>query len=244
MTEHDRKLNTVRKLLNKAEHAATAHEAEAFTAKATELMLRYAIDEAMLGAKQESTDTLGSLRIEVSGYAKAKGTLLAVLGETFGCKVVQIRTVGERGRAVYIVYGWETDLASVQTLFASLSIQSEREREREWAAVRHTGVHGRSFTTSFLVGFAHEVHRRLQAQRTRTVEEAESSSCPGVALALFDRSQAVSAHVRQQHGKLRKGTGSSVSSRAGYYGGKEAGARADLGQGGLGGRRAALAGRG
>ena len=44
------KLDTVRKLLAKAERAATAAEAEIYTAKAVELMARHGIDQALLAA--------------------------------------------------------------------------------------------------------------------------------------------------------------------------------------------------
>ena len=42
------KLDTVRKLLAKADGAATPAEAEVYTAKAIELMARHGIDEALL----------------------------------------------------------------------------------------------------------------------------------------------------------------------------------------------------
>ena len=47
--EGDSRLITIRNLLAKAEATSFPAEAEAFTAKASELMARYAIDEAMLG---------------------------------------------------------------------------------------------------------------------------------------------------------------------------------------------------
>ena len=50
-------LDRVRKLLAKAEdEGVTPHEAEALTAKAAELMARYGIDRALLGALHPETD--------------------------------------------------------------------------------------------------------------------------------------------------------------------------------------------
>jgi hypothetical protein len=50
-------LDRVRKLLSKAEdEGCTPHEAEALTAKAAELMARYGIDRALLGALRPETD--------------------------------------------------------------------------------------------------------------------------------------------------------------------------------------------
>ena len=46
-THSDSRLATIRGLLAKAEATEFAAEAEAFTAKASELMARYSLDEAM-----------------------------------------------------------------------------------------------------------------------------------------------------------------------------------------------------
>ena len=54
---HDDLLDRVRKLLAKAEdEGCPAAEAEALTAKAAELMARYGIDRALLGALHPETD--------------------------------------------------------------------------------------------------------------------------------------------------------------------------------------------
>ena len=50
MTDDDRRLSTIRALLAKAEATEYPDEAEAFFAKASELISRWAIDEAMLWA--------------------------------------------------------------------------------------------------------------------------------------------------------------------------------------------------
>jgi hypothetical protein len=47
-------LARVRKLLAKAEDPCTRAEAEAFTAKATELIAKYGVDRAMLAAQRPS----------------------------------------------------------------------------------------------------------------------------------------------------------------------------------------------
>ncbi|MGH3566379.1 MAG: DUF2786 domain-containing protein, partial [Pseudonocardia sp.] len=57
------KLDTVRKLLAKAEGAATQAEAETYTAKAMELMARHGIDSALLAAATPNSDEIGAVRI-------------------------------------------------------------------------------------------------------------------------------------------------------------------------------------
>ena len=56
MAVEDQKLEVIRKLLAKAERAATAQEATAYNAKAAEMMARHGVDTALLaatGAKQD-----------------------------------------------------------------------------------------------------------------------------------------------------------------------------------------------
>ena len=59
-------LDKVRKLLAKAEDpACTPAEAEAFTAKAAELIAKYGVDSALLAAADPAADPVGDLVVEV-----------------------------------------------------------------------------------------------------------------------------------------------------------------------------------
>lgn len=229
------KTATVRKLLAKAERAGSEHEAEAFRAKATELMIKFSIDEAVLSAGDHSTDTLGSRRIVITGaYAKPLSSLLNQISIAFETKAIRIQSGSE---TVIMVYGWESDLDLVEVLFSSLQIQAMREAKMSHRANRH--INGRSWTTSFVVGFAGRVGSRLKAQRVQAVKDTGDST--GTELAIFDRSRAVAVAFRTAHPRTTRAGGSRVGARTGYYSGQRAGDRADLGQGGLGGRRVALA---
>ena len=76
------KLDTVRKLLAKADGAATPAEAEVYTAKAVELMARHGIDEALLGAAAPYRDEVATCRIPVADpYSAGKARLLATCTE-------------------------------------------------------------------------------------------------------------------------------------------------------------------
>ena len=72
-------LSKVRKLLAKAEDpACTPAEAEAFTAKAAELIAKYGVDRALLAARDPATDPVGDRVIELyPPYALDKAGLLA-----------------------------------------------------------------------------------------------------------------------------------------------------------------------
>jgi hypothetical protein len=123
----DKMLDRVRKLLAKAEKAGTEHEAEAFTAKAQELILKYAIDEAMLQKKGEKQDErIVARTYTVNGYAKAKLHLLRAVARGVGCDAAfysNDRGGWSTGRAEVI--GWESDMAAFDVLFASLQMQAE-----------------------------------------------------------------------------------------------------------------------
>ena len=85
-------LDRVRKLLAKAEaEGVTTAEAEAFTAKAAELMARYGIDRAMLAAARPQTDRPANRMIDVLGpWAQVKAQLLGGLAAAVRCSCVQV----------------------------------------------------------------------------------------------------------------------------------------------------------
>jgi hypothetical protein len=229
------KTKTIQRLLAKAERASTIQEAEAFRAKATELMLKYSIDEAVLSAAHESSDTLGSRRIVIAGgYAKAGSILLTGIGDAFSVKVISVARGA--GGTVCMVYGWESDLAMVEVLFASLQVQAMREAKMTHAQNRH--INGRTWTTSFLIGFANTIWTRLKDQRAKAVRDTGDST--GTELAIVDRSKAVDVAYRTAHPRTSKAQSSTVRARSGFYSGQAAGQRADIGNTRVGGSRVAL----
>lgn len=237
------KLDTIRKLLAKAERAATPQEAEAFSAKAQELMLRYAIDEAMLGTKQQSTDKIGFRQIVVRFYPRPKVSLLSGIAKAFGAKAIYMPGKGNSSSLTVEIFGWESDLALIQTLYASLEIQAMRELEFRWNALQVPVPGGRKpYTNSFLLGFASAVAGRLADQRSSAVQQAEDTH-PGTGLVLIDRNKAVSREFAARNPRV--GTSKTgASSAAGYNSGQAAGQAADLGGGSrLGARGFAALGR-
>ena len=92
-------LDRVRKLLAKAEdEGCTPAEAEALTAKAAELMARYGIDRALLGALHPETDRPADRKFGFERpWADVKAHLLAALATALRCQCVQTHTA--EGRA-------------------------------------------------------------------------------------------------------------------------------------------------
>src|SRR5580692_199685 len=81
-------LDRVRKLLAKAEdEGCTPAEAEALTAKAADLMARYGIDRALLGAVRPETDRPADRKFGFEApWADVKAHLLAALATALRCQ--------------------------------------------------------------------------------------------------------------------------------------------------------------
>ena len=220
----DKITKTIQKLLRKAEGASTPAEAEAYSAKAEELMLKHSVDPEALKEAEATGDKVTTRRFTMGTYAKPKSILLGEIAAAFGARAFLL---GGQSRNV-VIHGWERDLDMIETLFESLERQamsaaSAAHQARPW-------VHGKTFTTSFLVGFARTVSMRLRARKTTVEREAEATT-PGTTLVLVDRKAAVERAVAEatKNAKVRKATSSQVSSSAGWNAGQRAGERADLG---------------
>ena len=116
MTTPDDMLSRIRKLLAKAEdEACTPGEAEALTAKAADLMARYGIERALLGAARPETDKPADRMIGLRNpWAAVKGHLLAGLAAALRCQCVLVNR--HDGRAAH-VFGYASDLERTDILF-------------------------------------------------------------------------------------------------------------------------------
>ena len=213
-------------LLAKAESTEFPDEAEAFFAKAQELMARHAIDEAMLAsAGTRGAGEVGTSTFDIEApYASAKAALLGGIAGVNGAKAVRLPTHGSATRV--LVYGFAGDREHVAQLFTSLLLHATRAMLDEPVPPGDTP---RRFRHAFLVAYAARIHRRLQAARQSAVDEYEHDTGCSSAVVLADRRQLVDDALRDDHPNTRASR-SSVSSRAGVTRGTVAADRADLGQ--------------
>ncbi|HVL03375.1 MAG TPA: DUF2786 domain-containing protein, partial [Acidimicrobiales bacterium] len=212
-----RVLERVRAMLAKAESTTFAEEAEAFTAKAQELMARHAVDRAMLEGADRG-DELGGRRIGVDDpYARAKSLLLAVVADANRCRSVWSKDLG-----FSTVFGHEADLDGVDLLYTSLLVQATAAMAAEGRRTDRSGrSRTRSFRSSFLVAYAQRIGQRLQ--ESTDAAEAAGAVEHGAALlpVLAARSQAVENAVKSTFPDL--GTFSvSISNGAGWAAGTAA----------------------
>ena len=238
-------LDRVRKLLAKAEdEGCSPAEAEALTAKATELMARYGIDRALLGALHPETDKPADRVFTlVNPWGDVKRHLLAGLAMALRCQCVQTRSA--EGTRLH-VFGYTSDLERADILFTSLLVQMVRALASQ--AVPGAGGEARAWRRSWMLGFCTAVVTRVRAAEEAAVASASGSgSSPGSAggrsaeLVLADRSLVVRRQVAAAYPRLRK---TRVTYSGGGYGdGYREGQKADIGSTKLRSRSAGALGR-
>jgi hypothetical protein len=218
-------LERVRALLAKAESTTFEAEADAFTAKAQELMARHRIDRAVIAARGESrADEPVGRRVGLDDpYAEAKAALLATIADANGCRAVWSKNMG-----FSTLFGFASDLDSVEELFTSLLVQATAALRREGSKHDHTG---RSRTTrfrrSFLVAFATRIGQRLREAVDATVDAVSHETGTALVPVLTSRDEAVRAAAEAafpQAGAFSP----AASDGEGWYAGTLFGDRADL----------------
>lgn len=262
-TDEAERLEVIRKLLAKAESTTHVEEAEAFFAKAQELMTRWAIDDAMLkGASAEDIGTIAAeyLNIDANEYRGPKIQLLNVVARANDVRLVLIgkqryiadpsRPQGRRRVQVVEMVGYERDRRFTELIWTSLLAQAEREfqlpdqqaamRERmDWEQPNKRGGFRIRWHNTFMNGYVEGVRSNLDKARKHTVEAGE----PGTSIVLASRADQVDAEFDRLHPKvgISRSSAGHGSSEA-YAGGQRAGARADVGRPRVGGSRPALGG--
>lgn len=255
MTDDDRRLSTIRSLLAKAEATEFPDEAEAFFAKASELIGRWAIDEAMIWA---GTDASGreqpdELRLLLyAPYLPQKAVLVGAVAGAHGCRTVRIVSSPGVGSEVVSVVGFPTELRWVDTLVTSLLVQltsAMLARCPRGVSASTTA----SWRRSFIVGFAEEVSRRLEADRAAAAAERDAAAAPATgaaahsdggggaapgstALVLASRADEVDEDLRRRHPRVRSSWASSGRSASGRREGRMAGSEASLSRRGIANR--------
>jgi len=229
----ERQIERIQALLAKAEATTHPAEAEAYMAKAQELMTKYAIDELMLTASgKKGSGEITTIEIIVPApHADLKILGLHQLSFLHDCKVVmggkQYKPGSNRrvvtGQRCWVT-GHERDLERLEAVFASMSIQCTNEMLRANKGRTEVTEFRRAFTT----GYFERIARRLREQQERTRQEqhfAESSLLP----VLRDKAAQVEAAFNAKWAGDILRPGAQGQYGHGYNQGREAANRADLG---------------
>ncbi len=156
----EKMLARVRALLAKAESTQFPEEAEALSAKAQELMSRYALHQALLDHDRGRRPVATARRLWMDApYAGAKAHLVQAVAGANRCRSVWREALG-----VVTLLGAETDLDVVALLTTSLLVQANRAMLAAGRQIGRDGVsRTRSFRQSFLVAYAIRIGERLAA---------------------------------------------------------------------------------
>ena len=155
----------IRKLLAKAEGTDNANEAEAFSAKAAQLIAEHRIDPGHV-RDALTHGSLGVRRIAIGrgAYVRARLALLDTIARNEDCEVVF--ETGSAGTTA-VLAGFESDLDMTEVLYTSLHAQAASQM----ANVRmRTPAATQRWRRSFLFGFANRVAEQLAAARDRAAE--------------------------------------------------------------------------
>jgi hypothetical protein len=222
-------LDRVRKLLTKAEDdGCTPEEAEALTAKAAELMARYGIDRALLGALRPETDRPANRVFDLDNpWAAVKAHLLAGLATALRCQCILL-TRREPGSRVH-VFGYLSDLERADILFTSLLVQMARALALQPVPARGGA---KAWRRSWMLGFSSAVVARVRAAEEAAVASASASSGPAgggppAALVLADRALTVRRQAEQAYPRTRQTRVTYTGN--GYADGYREGQKADIG---------------
>lgn len=238
----DPKIELIRRLLAQAESAAkigNEAEAESFNNKATQLISKYGVDQALLAAKGEIQDAIISRYMRISdNYAMDKRSLLNAIVHGLGAQVIFVLSLRPGTAQSYSytghVFAYEGDLERIELLYDLLSSQmlfgAAAAQVPSWESAR-------SYRKSWMSGFAEAIRLRLM----RTEKEAATDAGVGTDLVLFDRNTAVKLEFDLAHDpKKTKFVGRHLGG-SGREDGYKAGKQANMGNN-LGGARKSLAG--
>ena len=189
-------LARVRALLAKAESTEFPEEAEALSAKAQDLMNRYALEHAVVEGEQAQQTAVITVRLWLDApYVMAKTLLVQAIATANRCRSIAIN-----GTDVVSIVGHEDDLQAVQILVTSLLVQAGRAMTAEGRGSGGGGhARSRSFRQSFLVAYAGRIGERLQETAEGGTAEASDDRLLPV---LAARASAVDDTVAGSFGEL------------------------------------------
>jgi hypothetical protein len=184
-------LSKVRSLLAKAESTEFAAEAEAFTAKAQDLMTRHAIDEALLTADAGELFDVHGMRVLIDQpYAMEKATLLHAVADAN-----RVTAVWNEFASCVTLVGLATDVEQVDMLFTSTLVQATR-------SMTQAALSGAAYRRAFLHAFATRIGQRLTTSSSEAVASYGSELVP----VLERQEQAIAEEVDRLFPHLTSGS--------------------------------------
>jgi hypothetical protein len=212
-----RVLDRVRALLAKAESTDFPAEAEAYSAKAQELIARHSIEEA-LTTRDRAEVVPFARRIGVDHpYESEKAGLLDAVAGVNRCHTVWSPELG-----FSTVFGFDADIDAVELLYTSLLVQANRAMVRDEPGKGKARI--KAFRRSFLIAYAGRIGERLE-RATRHEIARHTDLLP----VLRSRDVQVREVMNRAFPRTVKARGSRVDSLEGWESGRAAADEAKLG---------------
>ena len=208
-------LGRVRALLAKAESTEFPEEAEALSAKAQQLISRYALD-GLTFDRDADAPTMVSARFWIDApYVVPKAMVVDAVA-----RANRSRSVISEQLGFCTLVGTRQDIEAVELLATSLLIQASTAMARHGAHVDARGrSHTRSFRQSFLVSYATRIGERLDQT---VAHEVEASGRSGELVPLLARHEAhIQAAMDEMFPRLTQRE-TSVTNRLGWAAGQAA----------------------
>lgn len=225
-------LERVRKLLEKSRATANVHEADAFAAKAAEIIARHRLDPGRLDPRQSTELAVREIPLGRGAYVRARLALLSAVVSAHDAEVVFGAT--PTGTVAYVA-GFESDLDVIELMYSSLHAQAS---SRMAAERRGTAAATQRFRRSFLFGYAERIAAVLAESRRAAESAATRAGGSPNSPALLERRRRVEEFAAESFGRVRKARAPGAATEAGWRAGASAADRADVGRARLAGRRA------
>lgn len=220
MEDREKLFRKFRALIERANHPNTPeHEARLARERAEYMMIRHSITEAMaFEGHSDRERPIVMDGIEIFGpYSIDRMSLLNVIANVFGCKLVRMRDHNGKLSNRSNLYGFDADIDIAWTLFDSLDAQLVGELARFQGGTRRLKI-------SFILGFSSTVKNRLQKMYREVVSESSS----GTEMVLRERKQDVDNLLHKEIGDIivnKRRTQVDIDS---HSKGSQAGERADI----------------
>ena len=165
----------MRALLAKAESTEFDEEAEALSAKAQELISRYALDRLLEDGPASDRSDLQVRRLWLDKpYVRAKTLLVSAVASANRC-----RAAGADQLGFSVVVGSASDLDAVELLVTSLLVQADAAMLRHGRRTSASGTtRTKSFRQSFLTAYALRIADRLERANVEAARAAGADLLP------------------------------------------------------------------
>lgn len=216
----EKTLGRVRGLLAKAESTAFPEEAETLSAKAQELMTKYAIDRVLLETPAVDADLPGARRLWLdTPYTEAKALLIDLVARANRCRAIFVADWD-----FVTVVGEDPDLDAVELLSTSLLVQATRAMIDTPSAAGDS--RSRAYRKAFLTAYATRIGDRLTTAAATTIADAPDPTTLLPLLATHDHrvEKAFTTYF-----PTTRSRGITIRSAEGWDAGTEAADRARLG---------------